>query len=159
MNTERQLTVCFSQPVTITLCRGNATDLKQVKTITAEADGNDKSFTWPPEDSLEEGDDYALAIEQDGSKNYSGHLKVENDLSHIPPGKGPNPQGSSTTLDTAPQKTDTGVAKGNSDSDSTVVSGKTALHQHEEQTGAASVYGVPLRLALGTVAVLFFFTT
>lgn len=159
MNTGRQLTVCFSQPVTITLCKGNSTDLKQVKTITAEAAGNDKSFTWPPEDSLEEGDDYALSIEQDGSKNYSGHLKVKNDMSHIPPGKGPNPQGSSTTLGTAPRKTDTGVGKGNSDSDVTVVSGKTALHQHEEQTGAASVHSVPLRLALGTVAVLFFFTT
>ena len=107
---------------------------------------------------MEDGDDYALSIEQDGSTNYSGHLKVSHDSSesHIPPGKGPNP---STSFGTAPRKTDTGVAKGNSDSDSPVVSGKTALHQHEEQTGAASVYGVPLRLAMGTVAVLFFFTT
>lgn len=159
MNVQTELTVCFSQLVTIALCKGKATDLKQVKTITAEADGNDKSFTWHPEDSLEDGDDYALSIEQDGSKNYSGHLKVSHDSSksHIPPGKGPNPHRSSTSFGTAPQNT--GVAKGNSDSDSAVVSGKTALHQHEEQTGAASVYGVPLRLALGTVAVLFVFTT
>lgn len=158
MNASTQLTVFF-QPVTITLFKGKATDLKQVKVITAEAEGADKSFTWHPDESLEDGDDYALAIEQDGSKNYSGHLKVSHDasLSHIPPGKGPNPQGSSTAFGTAPRKTDTGDAKG--DSDTPVVSGKSALNQHEEQTGAASGYGVPLRLALGTVAALFFFTT
>lgn len=153
-----------SQPLTITLCKGKATDLQQLKTITADVDGEDESFTWTPQDSLKDGPDYALAISQKDQKNYSGHFSVSHDKSHIPPGKGPNPSSttsaSSTTGTGGPEGT---VAKGNTadgDTDAlseSLISGKTV--SHDEQTGGASFHGVSVRLALGAVAAIFFFTT
>lgn len=150
-----------TQPLTITLCKGKATDLQQLKTITADVDGEDESFTWTPQDSLKDGSDYALAISQKDQKNYSGPFSVSHDKSHIPPGKGPNPSSttsaSGTTGTSGPGET---VAKGNNgDTDAlseSLVSGKTVSH---EQTGSASFHGVSVRLALGAVAAIFFFTT
>lgn len=148
------------QPVTIDLCRGKATALHKVETVTAEVNGDEGSFTWIPKDDLEDGDDYALTISQGDKKNYSGHLKVIHDEAHIPPAKGPNPSNATTTLATnttlatsLPTETDT-----KSMSDARVVSGKSTV-SHDEQTGAASFNGVSARLALGAVAAVFFFTT
>ncbi|KAL2831765.1 hypothetical protein BDW59DRAFT_157724 [Aspergillus cavernicola] len=57
-------------PATIILRKGPADNLKTLKVLTTQAGGG--SFTWIPEESLIDGTDYALQIEQDGSINYSG---------------------------------------------------------------------------------------
>ncbi|ODM21500.1 hypothetical protein SI65_02344 [Aspergillus cristatus] len=145
-----------SEPVTIELCRGESTNLHRVKTITAEVSGDDGSFTWVPKDDIEDGDDYALTIKQGDETNYTGHLKVVHDETHIPPAKGPNPSNATTTTLSTARPTHTS-AKSLSD-DARVVSGKSTV-DHEEQTGAASFIGVSVHLALGAVAAVFFFTT
>lgn len=143
------------QPVTIELSRGESTNLHRVKTITAEVSGDAGSFTWVPKDDIEDGDDYALTITLGDETNYTGHLKVSHDETHIPLAKGPNPSNATTTLSTArPTHTN---AKSLSD-DAHVVSGKSTVG-HDEQTGAASFIGVSVNLALGAVAAVFFFTT
>ncbi|KAL2870071.1 GPI anchored serine-threonine rich family protein [Aspergillus lucknowensis] len=70
-------------PATITLRQGPADNLKTIKVLTTQAGGG--SFTWVPEESLPDGSDYALQIEQNGSINYSGLLR----LAHQP-GKEPS---------------------------------------------------------------------
>ncbi|PWY89271.1 hypothetical protein BO70DRAFT_377654 [Aspergillus heteromorphus CBS 117.55] len=76
-------------PVKVTLRKGAAQDLDTVKVLTAEA--RDGSFTWTPDDTVEDGDDYAFQIQQDGQVNYTGLLKVSN----------PNPPASTTSATTA----------------------------------------------------------
>lgn len=142
--------------ITIELSRGESNNLHRVKTITAEVSGDAGSFTWVPKDDIEDGDDYALTITQGDETNYTGHLKVSHDETHIPLAKGPNPSNATTaTLSTArPTHTN---AKSLSD-DSHIVAGKSTV-DHDEQTGAASFIGASVNLALGAVAAVFFFTT
>lgn len=152
------------QNVKISLLKGNSTDLHPVDTITAEVDGEKKAFTWIPKDSLKDGSDYALAIAQQGITNYSGQLSVSHDDHKVPPSKGPNPAPSSSSPGSSP--TETEVKKGNTSADrksnsladNQVVSGKATMSS-EEMTGGASFNGVSVRLALGAVAALFYFTT
>lgn len=63
-----------SQPVTLTLRKGNAGDLEDVETITDQA--KDGTFTWTPNEDIKEGTDYAFQISQGGQSNYSGLLKA-----------------------------------------------------------------------------------
>lgn len=144
------------QLVTIELSRGESTNLHRVKIITAEVSGDTGSFTWIPKDDIEDGDDYALAIKQGDQINYTGHLKVSHDETHIPLAKGPNPSNATTATLSTTRPTHTG-AKSLS-SDARVVSGKSTV-DHDEQTGAASFIGVSVNLALGAVAAVFFLTT
>lgn len=144
------------------MLKGKSTDLKKLYTITAEVDGEKESFTWIPKDSLEDGSDYALAVAQKGNKNYTGHLSVSHGDHKVPPSKGPNPSPSSS----GESPSQTGVKKGNTSTDgksnsladNEVVSGKTSV-SHGNMTGGASSNGVSLRLALGAVAAIFYFTT
>ncbi|RMJ26547.1 Extracellular matrix protein [Aspergillus sp. HF37] len=61
-------------PVTITLQRGPALNLKDVQVLTADAQGG--SFTWVPDDSLAQGSNYAFKIKQESSVNYSGQATI-----------------------------------------------------------------------------------
>ncbi|RAL09794.1 uncharacterized protein BO97DRAFT_457376 [Aspergillus homomorphus CBS 101889] len=61
-------------PVTVTLRRGAAQDLDTVQILSNNAQGG--SFTWIPDSTIENGDDYAFQIEQNGYVNYSGLLQV-----------------------------------------------------------------------------------
>lgn len=45
-----------------------------METITDQA--KDGSFTWTPGDNVEEGNDYAFQVSQNGQSNYSGLLKA-----------------------------------------------------------------------------------
>jgi hypothetical protein len=65
------------------LRQGDADDLKFLKVLATQAGG---SFTWVPEESLPDGSDYALQIEQNGKINYSGLITVAHQ-----PGKEPPP--------------------------------------------------------------------
>lgn len=131
-------------------------------TITAEVDGTKDAFTWIPKDSLEDGTDYALSLGQDGITNYSGHIAVSHGESKIPASKGPDPSHNNHTMPAS----ETGVKKGNTKpdgkstslADNQVVSGKAAMSS-EQWTGGGSFNTVPVRLALGAVAAIFFFTT
>lgn len=131
-------------------------------TITAEVDGEKKAFTWVPKDSLKDGSDYALAIAQSGIKNYSGHISVSHGDNQIPPSKGPNPSHNNGTMPAS----ETGVKKGNTKpdgkstslADNQIVSGKAAMSS-EQLTGGASFNTMSVRLALGAVAAVFYFTT
>lgn len=132
-------------------------------TITAEVDGEKDAFTWVPKDSLKDGSDYALALGQLGVKNYSGHISVSHSENKIPPSKGPDPSHNNSTIPVS----ETGVKKGNTKpdgkankvADNELVSGKAAAMSSEELTGDGSFNTVSVRLALGAVAAIFFFTT
>ncbi|OAX83073.1 hypothetical protein ACJ72_02577 [Emergomyces africanus] len=62
------------EPVTISLFRGLSTDLKDVKTLTTT--GADGTFTWTPESTIVNGDDYALQISQGDDINYTNQFKI-----------------------------------------------------------------------------------
>ncbi|KAJ0414427.1 hypothetical protein BJY00DRAFT_295204 [Aspergillus carlsbadensis] len=99
-------------PATITLRQGPANNLKRLKVLTTQAGGG--SFTWVPEESLPEGSDYALQIEQSGSINYSGLVK----LAHQPGKESPPSASKKAPLpsDSAPPPlggTRNGVQRGN----------------------------------------------
>ncbi|TKX22468.1 hypothetical protein C1H76_5250 [Elsinoe australis] len=64
----------LSEPVTITLRKGDADDLDTIQTLTSDATGG--NFTWIPADSFENGDDYALQIQQGREINYSGAITL-----------------------------------------------------------------------------------
>ncbi|RAH66259.1 GPI anchored serine-threonine rich family protein [Aspergillus aculeatinus CBS 121060] len=61
-------------PVTVTLRKGNSQNLDTVQTLASNAQGG--SFTWTPDSTIENGDDYAFQIQQNGYVNYSGLLQV-----------------------------------------------------------------------------------
>ncbi|PYI18860.1 hypothetical protein BO99DRAFT_158961 [Aspergillus violaceofuscus CBS 115571] len=61
-------------PVTVTLRKGNSQNLDTVQTLASNAQGG--SFTWIPDSTIENGDDYAFQIQQNGYVNYSGLLQV-----------------------------------------------------------------------------------
>ncbi|KAJ9271980.1 hypothetical protein DTO212C5_2061 [Paecilomyces variotii] len=61
-------------PVTITLKRGDANDLKNVEVLTSDARGG--TFQWTPSPDLTDGSDYAFQITQDGQVNYSGLITL-----------------------------------------------------------------------------------
>ncbi|KAL8720676.1 MAG: hypothetical protein Q9225_002505 [Loekoesia sp. 1 TL-2023] len=64
-----------SQPVTITLKRGDTNNLQTVSLITGSATGN--SYTWNVPSSLPNGDDYAFQINQGvDDVNYSGRFTL-----------------------------------------------------------------------------------
>ncbi|KAL3494032.1 hypothetical protein BJX62DRAFT_55805 [Aspergillus germanicus] len=101
-----------NKPATITLRQGPANNLKTLKVLTTQAGGG--SFTWVPEESLPEGSDYALQIEQNGSINYSGLVK----LAHQPGKESPPSASKKAPLpsDSAPPPlggTRNGVQRGN----------------------------------------------
>ncbi|KAL4883711.1 hypothetical protein BJY04DRAFT_216059 [Aspergillus karnatakaensis] len=75
------------KPATITLRKGPSGDLKTLKVLTTQAGGG--SFTWVPEDSLVDGSDYALQIEQNGSVNYSGLVTLAHQPGKEPPSPAP----------------------------------------------------------------------
>lgn len=132
-------------------------------TITAEVDGEKDAFTWVPKDSLVDGSDYALALAQLGIKNYSGHISLSHSENKIPPSKGPDPSRHNSTIPAS----ETGVKKGNTRpdgkanklADNELLSGKAAAMSGEQLTGGGAFNTVPVRLALGTVAAIFFLTT
>ncbi|KAL2818125.1 hypothetical protein BJX63DRAFT_429444 [Aspergillus granulosus] len=90
-------------PATISLRQGPSDNLTTLKVLTTQAGG---SYTWVPDESLPEGTDYAFQIEQNGSVNYSGHVKLAHE-----PGKEPkNPLPSDSLPLGGPRNT---VQKGN----------------------------------------------
>ncbi|KAL3478981.1 hypothetical protein BJX99DRAFT_255982 [Aspergillus californicus] len=99
-------------PATITLRQGPPDNLRTLKVLTTQARGG--SFTWVPEESLPDGTDYALQIEQNGSINYSGLVTLARQ-----PGKGPSPPSLNKPIHSgsAPPLggTRNGVQKGNMD--------------------------------------------
>ncbi|KAF4553526.1 Hypothetical protein D9617_6g092570 [Elsinoe fawcettii] len=64
----------LSDPVTITLRKGDADDLDTIQTLTSDATGG--NYTWIPANSFENGDDYALQIQQGREINYSGAIRL-----------------------------------------------------------------------------------
>ncbi|KAL4916662.1 hypothetical protein BDW62DRAFT_202485 [Aspergillus aurantiobrunneus] len=100
-----------SAPATITLRKGPSDNLKTLKVLTTQAGGG--SFTWVPEESLSDGSDYALQIEQHGSVNYSGQVTVAHQPGKASPASTskntPLPSSSTRPLDSARK----GVPKGN----------------------------------------------
>ncbi|PYH41211.1 GPI anchored serine-threonine rich family protein [Aspergillus saccharolyticus JOP 1030-1] len=120
-------------PVTVTLRKGDSQNLDTVQTLSRTAGGG--SFTWTPDSTIENGEDYAFQIEQDGFVNYSGLLQVTDGsppspaispaalpspkpspkplpVSLIPPAAGPSTQAAYPT-DTAPHDEMQTVQKGN----------------------------------------------
>ncbi|KAL2834717.1 hypothetical protein BJY01DRAFT_252899 [Aspergillus pseudoustus] len=150
-------------PATITLRQGAANDLKTLKVLTTQAGGG--SFTWVPEESLPEGSDYAFQIEQNGSINYSGLVK----LAHQP-GKEPPPSASKKT----PLPSDTsslplsdtmhGVQKGNNGHIPVLNSTSARLNMTSSKstTSSTSSDGTSFRyvspeMLLGGLAVIIYF--
>jgi len=68
-------TLTPSQPVTITLRQGAATNLQDVEVLTSDATNG--QFIWTPSTSLPNGNDYALQISQNGQVNYFGPFTVQ----------------------------------------------------------------------------------
>ncbi|KAF2225444.1 hypothetical protein BDZ85DRAFT_66640 [Elsinoe ampelina] len=64
----------LSEPVTITLRKGDANDLETIQTLTSDATGG--NYTWIPANSFENADDYALQIQQGREINYSGAIRL-----------------------------------------------------------------------------------
>lgn len=60
--------------VTITLRKGDPNDLQTISTLTSSAKGG--NYTWIPLSSLQDGDDYALQLEQGNDVNYSGEFSL-----------------------------------------------------------------------------------
>ncbi|OJJ98232.1 hypothetical protein ASPACDRAFT_1857560 [Aspergillus aculeatus ATCC 16872] len=86
-------------PVTVTLRKGNSQNLDTVQTLASNAQGG--SFTWIPDSTIENGDDYAFQIQQNGYVNYSGLLQVTDGSPATPATKAasiPVLKPSSTTL-------------------------------------------------------------
>ncbi|KAM5442974.1 hypothetical protein MferCBS31731_001847 [Microsporum ferrugineum] len=61
-------------PVTITLRKGESTNLKDVAVLTSSATGG--RYTFTPSTSLVNGPDYALQISQGGEINYTGLFTI-----------------------------------------------------------------------------------
>ncbi|GFG04817.1 hypothetical protein IFM61606_06169 [Aspergillus udagawae] len=94
-------------PATIYLRKGDANNLDHVQVLTTDAKGG--SFTFVPDDSLPDGSDYALQIQQGAEENYSGLITLGNPGSKPPsppmppsPSKLPKP-----TEDAKPQNIST----------------------------------------------------
>ncbi|KAL3465281.1 hypothetical protein BJX64DRAFT_252789 [Aspergillus heterothallicus] len=151
------------KPATITLRQGPAGNLKTLKVLTTQAGGG--SFTWVPEESLPEGADYAFQIEQSGSINYSGLVK----LAHQP-GKEPPP----STSKKAPLPSDSvspplggtknGVQKGNNGYIPVLNSTSSRLNMTSSKSTTSSTSSdgnsfryVSPELLLGGLAVIVYF--
>ncbi|KAF7182263.1 hypothetical protein CNMCM7691_001742 [Aspergillus felis] len=170
-------------PATISLRKGDANNLDHVQVLTTDAKGG--SFTFVPDESLPDGSDYALQIQQGAEENYSGLMTLGNPGSKPPsPPKPPTPtedvkpQNISTSTpqndasphhgtDTSPgDDWDTEVAKGNNaqftdvedmskGSNSNFTHGKNAMAAKLETSGA-SIENVYLAWVLATAGVLFY---
>ncbi|KAF9894391.1 hypothetical protein FE257_007894 [Aspergillus nanangensis] len=120
----------------LTLRKGTAGDLHDVKTITDVARGG--TFTWTPEPTLEDGTDYAFQIKQNGDVNYSGHFTVAGSRDQRPQAVGPPPprlDPHSPEFDTSPKDNfgQEGVSKGND--------GSPVSLGMSDETGTAKVGG------------------
>ncbi|KKZ64214.1 hypothetical protein EMCG_01474 [[Emmonsia] crescens] len=62
------------EPVTITLVKGLSSDLQDVETLTTT--GSDGSYTWTPESTIVNGNDYALKITQGEDFNYTNQFGI-----------------------------------------------------------------------------------
>ncbi|KAL4872296.1 hypothetical protein BDV12DRAFT_211149 [Aspergillus spectabilis] len=150
-------------PATITLRKGPSGNLKTLKVLTTQAGGG--SFTWVPEESLPDGSDYALQIEQNGSINYSGLVT----LAHQP-GKEPPPPPTSKTM---PRPSDItsplggarpGIQKGNNGYISALNSSSARLNKTSSKSttpspsndGASFRYISP-EMTLAAVAIIVYF--
>ncbi|BCS21245.1 GPI anchored serine-threonine rich family protein [Aspergillus puulaauensis] len=148
-------------PATITLRHGPSGNLKTLKVLTTQAEGG--SYTWVPDEDLPAGPNYALQIEQDGSINYTGLLKIANRPDQKParPSASQNtplPSDSNTPLSGG--KT---VQKGNngylpilngSSTDTTITSNKGATT--ESNDGATSRYISPEMMLAALAATVYF---
>ncbi|KAI9925017.1 hypothetical protein ASPWEDRAFT_45147 [Aspergillus wentii DTO 134E9] len=165
-------------PATITLRKGDAGNLHDVKTLTDTASGGE--FTWAPEEDLPEGEDYAFEIKQEGKINFSSQLKLSKADEEIPPSKGPPPSKPSNgtaheddkddddkkdkSLDTSPNSKANGTTHGNATTTTgSRTSTPTSTHPIEKnkvsteaQTGGASFHEYSLRWVLGAVAIIFY---
>lgn len=155
------LTNLLLQPATITLRHGPSGNLKTLKVLTTQAEGG--SYTWVPDEDLPAGPNYALQIEQDGSINYTGLLKIANRPDQKParPSASQNtplPSDSNTPLSGG--KT---VQKGNngylpvlngSSTDTTITSNKGATT--ESNDGATSRYISPEMMLAALAATVYF---
>ncbi|PYH97817.1 hypothetical protein BO71DRAFT_102009 [Aspergillus ellipticus CBS 707.79] len=63
-------------PVKLTLRKGAAQDLDTVKVLAPDA--TEGTYTWTPDDTVEDGSDYAFQIQQEGQVNYSGLIRASN---------------------------------------------------------------------------------
>ncbi|RHZ57807.1 GPI anchored serine-threonine rich family protein [Aspergillus thermomutatus] len=168
-------------PVTIYLRKGDANNLEHVQVLTTDAKGG--SFTFVPDDSLPDGSDYALQIQQGAEENYSGLMTLGNPGSKPPsPPKPPSPtedskpqnvsktspqDDTSTHNGTSPHDAwETEVAKGNNaqfasvedmskGSNSNFTHGKSAMPAKLETSGA-SIENLYLGWVLATAGVLFY---
>lgn len=64
-----------SSPVTIILRKGAAGNLDTIETLTDSA--NNGQYIWTPSSSLENDNDYALEINQNGQVNYFGPFSIQ----------------------------------------------------------------------------------
>ncbi|EEA18635.1 hypothetical protein TMatcc_010820 [Talaromyces marneffei ATCC 18224] len=61
-------------PATITLRKGQSTDLQDVQVLSKDA--NNGEFSWTPPTDLQNGDNYAFEISQGDENNYTGSLSM-----------------------------------------------------------------------------------
>ncbi len=148
------------QPATITLRQGPSGNLKTLKVLTTQAEGG--SYTWVPDEDLHPGPDYALQIEQDGSINYTGLLKIAD----RPGQKSARPSASQNTPlpsdSTTPLSGGENVQKGNngylpvlngSSTDTTITSNKGATTASND--GATSRYISPEMMLAALTAIVY----
>lgn len=70
-------------PVTILLRRGPSGNLQTVETLTSSSVGG--QYIWTPSESLQNGNDYALEIQQGGENNYYGPFVLQGASSSAAP--------------------------------------------------------------------------
>ncbi|KAL5357632.1 Ser-Thr-rich glycosyl-phosphatidyl-inositol-anchored membrane family-domain-containing protein [Aspergillus floccosus] len=149
----------------LTLRKGESADLHEIKVLATAATGG--TFSWTPDETLEEGKDYAFEIKQNDAVNYSGYFTLAHSRNQIPASVGPAParfDPHSPQFDTSPKDAfGTHVIEGN-DAESvtmtsvrqtpTVVDISSEKNIAQAQMNRASVRDLPVELALGAIAVL-----
>ncbi|KAE8148416.1 hypothetical protein BDV25DRAFT_168430 [Aspergillus avenaceus] len=152
-------------PTTIILRKGAAKHLDDVEVLTTEGRGG--TFTWTPSEEIADGTDYALQIQQAASINYSGHVTVVHAQAPLSKGPPPDRDPNSPNFDTAPHRSELGVAKGNNatHSNNTTEGTPTTGNDHTSaksavaakmQTGDASLRIISAPLVLAAAAAFYF---
>ncbi|ETN37389.1 uncharacterized protein HMPREF1541_08380 [Cyphellophora europaea CBS 101466] len=113
-------------PVTLTLRKGSASDLKTIETIADGVTGT--SYSWEVDEDLEDADDYALQITQgQGDVNYSGLFTISG-------GSGSSSSSSSSSATSTSMDNSTSTTSGESSSTTNGTSSSTSTSNSTESS-------------------------